>query len=74
MGIAAVGERVLDGAISALQSTRERAVVGEHLYLSGLFAPVLEEHTAAVVEPSEGVIPSGLDGMCVQTSVALDAR
>ena len=65
MGIAAVGERLVDGAIAALHSTRERAVVGEHLYLSGLFAPVLEEYTAADIKASEGAIPAGLDGVCV---------
>ena len=75
MGIAAVGERLVDGAIAALHSTRERAVVGEHLYLSGLFAPVLEEHTAADIKASEGAIPAGLDGMCVLcASVARNPR
>jgi len=65
MGFAAAGERVVDVAISALHATRPHAVVGEHLYLSGLFAPVLEEHTAAEIAPSAGAIPPGLNGVCV---------
>ena len=65
MGFTAVGERLLDSAIAALHATREKAVVGEHIYLSGLFAPVKDEHTAAEVAPSEGAIPPALNGVCV---------
>jgi carotenoid cleavage dioxygenase-like enzyme len=69
MGFTALCERLLDGAIAALHETRERAKVGEHRFLSGVFAPVEDEHTAAEVAPSEGAIPRALNGVCVLASV-----
>jgi hypothetical protein len=74
MGLAAVGERLLDGAIATLHASREKATIGEHLYLSGLFAPVLDEHTAAGVAPSDGAIPPALNGVCVRAGAARAPR
>ena len=70
MRFRALGERLIDGAIVALHATRERAKLGEHMYLSGFFAPVTDDHTAAEVAPSEGAIPRALNGVCVPAKVA----
>ena len=69
MGLAAVGEYLVDGLSKVVQASRERAVAGEHLYLSGLFAPCREEVAGAELLVAEGALPAGLSGLCVAVRI-----
>jgi hypothetical protein len=62
MGLVAT---LVDGLASAVHATRERAVEDEHLYLSGLFKPLHEEHAPTVLTATAGSLPEGLSGLCV---------
>jgi hypothetical protein len=74
MGLAALGERVVDGLTGALYATRERAVEGEHIYLSGLFKPCAEEPAPTPLAVASGALPSKLSGLCVRWRAVTQAR
>ena len=70
MGLASLGERALDAMAAAVHATRERAVEGQHLYLSGFFAPCREEVTGVDLAVSRGALPVELNGVCVRATAA----
>lgn len=50
----------LDRFLTILQNTQGH--LSNHIFLSGNFAPVLEEHVQVPVKVVEGAIPDGIDG------------
>jgi hypothetical protein len=65
MGLASLAEKVVDGLTYAVHASREHAVEGEHLYLSGLFAPCKTELPPTALTVSAGALPASLNGLCV---------
>ena len=55
-------ERVLDASTSLVNASRERAQVGAHPFLSGLFAPTTEELHCVPLALREGALPAELQG------------
>ena len=72
MGLGTLAERVVDGLTGALYASRERAVEGEHIYLSGLFAPCVDELSATPLTLASGALPDALSGLCVPLRAAGD--
>lgn len=73
MAFARLAERGLDAAESLLHSSREKAVIGKHAFLSGYFRPVDAETAPTELGCAEGTVPPFLDGAFVRIgpSVAL---
>jgi len=57
---------LFDAAESALHSLRARARVGEHPYLSGVWAPASEELSTVTLRVVEGAVPLELTGVYVR--------
>ena len=55
-------ERLLEASASLINGSRERALVGTHPYLSGLFAPTVEDLQSAPLSLLEGSLPAERQG------------